>query len=175
MTKMPVSSDDNSARAFFLILWGGLCAMIVAAPLLVASGNPLCAAIIYLFFSPVCHQQPERSFVLMGYTLAVCHRCFGIYAGLWAGCIIPLPAHVIVRSPSWRRATVLAGAAPLMLDALLPVTGLWIGTPSSRFFTGLLFGITTSALLIPGLAEIFNGLSPLRLLLRQTNAKGGIS
>jgi uncharacterized membrane protein len=172
---MHISRGLDLVRTFFILLWGGLCALIIAAPLLLAFAQPLPAALIYFFFSPVCHQQPERSFVLMGYSLAVCHRCFGIYAGLLTGCVIRLPARFVYRSPSWRRALVLAGAAPLLLDALLPMTGLWTGHSTSRFFTGLLFGVITSALVAPGIAEIFSNLSISQLSLKTTNAKGGVS
>ncbi len=32
-----------------------------------------------------CHQIPERSFHLRGHPLGVCHRCSGIYTGMWLG------------------------------------------------------------------------------------------
>ena len=173
--KMPISRGPHLVPTFLCFLWGGLCALIIAAPFLMALAQPLPAALIYFFFSPVCHQQPERSFVLMGYSLAVCHRCFGIYAGLWAGCVIRLPARFVYRSPLWRRVIVTAGAVPLLLDALLPMAGLWTGNSMSRFFTGLLFGVMTSALVAPGIAEVFSNLSLLRCPFRTTNAKGGVS
>jgi uncharacterized membrane protein len=172
---MPIRCELILVRFFFLFLCGSLCALIVAAPLLLAFGQPLPAALIYLFFSPVCHQLPERSFVLLGHSLAVCHRCFGIYVGLLAGSLIPLPVLTIFRLSLWRRILALAGVVPLLLDALLPMTGIWTGSSASRFFTGMLFGITTSAVVVPGIVEILGNLSLLRLPFRTTNAKGGVS
>ena len=171
---MPISRGKHWVRTFFLLFCGSLCALILAAPLLLALGQPLPAAAIYLFFSPVCHQQVERSFAFMGYSLAVCHRCFGIYAGLWAGGMLRWPAGLVYRSARHRKAMVLAGAAPLLLDALLSMTGLWTGSSTSRFFTGWLFGVTTSTLAAAGIAEIFANLSLLQLSFKTTNAKGGV-
>src|SRR5699024_9330561 len=38
-------------------------------------------------FHGLCHQIPERSFWINGQPMAVCSRCFGIYAGFLAGLI----------------------------------------------------------------------------------------
>lgn len=172
---MPSGIAFYPARNILFFLWSGLCFLIVAAPLLLALGWPLPAAGIYLFFSPVCHQQPDRSYILLGYPLAVCHRCSGIYLGLLTGCAIPFSVWRIYCSPSRLRALALAGAVPLLLDALLPVSGIWNGTPISRFVTGLFFGAAASALAIPGLAEVFRYLSFSGFFFRTTNAKGGVS
>jgi len=44
-------------------------------------------------FASVCHQQPSRSFWMNGAPLAVCERCFGIYAGLFLGVGIAFVQH----------------------------------------------------------------------------------
>jgi uncharacterized membrane protein len=55
-------------------LW---CAAIIVAPLAPsASLGP-----VYAFFSLICHQEPERSWMLFGHPLPVCIRCSGIYFG----------------------------------------------------------------------------------------------
>ena len=41
--------------------------------------------IIYVAFSPICHQIPARCFIFYGYPLAVCTRCLGIYFGFFVG------------------------------------------------------------------------------------------
>jgi uncharacterized membrane protein len=38
-------------------------------------------AAVYLFGGAICHQRPERSFVMDGAQLPVCARCAGIYLG----------------------------------------------------------------------------------------------
>jgi len=70
-------------RLFLAALWGIICSAILAAPLLATFGHLLPAALLYSSFSPVCHQDPGRSFELLGHQLAVCHRCSGIYFGLF--------------------------------------------------------------------------------------------
>lgn len=145
-------SNFVSARALVAGVWGILCGLIVAPPFLVSAGSDAAAAVIYIFFSPVCHQEPERSFALMGLALPVCHRCSGIYLGLLAGSLIPNPW--IHRSTAARRRWILATAVPLVLDALLPYSGLWNNTDISRFATGLLFGIPVAALLVRGIEEL---------------------
>jgi uncharacterized membrane protein len=39
------------------------------------------AAAVYLAGHGICHQRPERSFVLAGQPMPVCARCTGLYAG----------------------------------------------------------------------------------------------
>jgi uncharacterized membrane protein len=149
-----IKSNFVSARSVAAGVWGALCALILAPPLLASNGCPAAAAIIYFFFSPVCHQMPDRSFALPGISLAVCHRCCGIYLGLFLGSLMKNPR--MHRSPVTRRAWVLAATIPLALDALLPYIGLWANTGLSRFLTGLWFGIPTASLLVRGVEEFLN-------------------
>jgi len=46
------------------------------------------------------------------------------------------------------------GTLPLLMDALLPFTGIWTNTPWSRFATGFAFGAMLSSLLVPGVSEL---------------------
>jgi len=151
----PMNRDTTSnfvlARALTAGAWGTLCAFILAPPVLAAAGWDAAATVVYFFFSPVCHQAPERSFELLGIPLAVCHRCSGIYLGLFLGSMLRNPW--IHRSPAARRRWILAAAVPLVLDALLPCCGLWVNTAASRFATGLCFGIPVASLVVRGIAE----------------------
>ncbi len=140
-------------RTFLILIWGLLCLSIVAAPYLAAHHCPAVAAFLYFFYSPVCHQLPGRSFKLMGASWAVCQRCSGIYFGLLAGSLLPAFNGAL---PPLRRTLVLAATAPLALDALLPMIGIWISSPASRFSTGLLFGTMLSTLLLSGITEFVN-------------------
>jgi uncharacterized membrane protein len=147
-------SNFVSGRSVVAGFWGALCALILAPPVLAWNGCPAAAAIIYFFFSPVCHQMPERSFALMGISLAVCHRCCGIYLGLFLGALTKNPW--MHRSPATRRCWVLAATVPLALDALLPFAGLWANTGLSRFIAGLWFGVPTASLLVHGIGELLH-------------------
>ena len=138
-------------------IWGLLCLAAFSAPLLLASSFPVAAAFCYFPFSHFCHQNPERSFFIMQYPMALCHRCSGIYLGLFLGMI----SAKIFRRIRWRpnslrahRAQVLVAVIPLALDALLPFTGLWHGTWLSRFLTGIVFGCLIAPVLVKALAEL---------------------
>lgn len=165
-------SVSTSARLLLAGVWGSLCALIVAAPLAAAHFRHYAAAALYLFFAPVCHQIPERSFSLYGFPLAVCHRCAGIYLGLFLGSFFEY--HSLHSSPRIRKVWILAASMPLLLGVLLSSTGLWTGSALSRFSTGLLFGIMLSSILVRAVAEL---LLKLRAdgHLRDSHLKGGIS
>jgi uncharacterized membrane protein len=141
------------ARLLLISLSGAFALSIIAAPFFARHAHPLLAALLYLFFSPFCHQMPQRSFALQGFSWAVCNRCAGIYFGLFAGSLLPLRWWASSLSVKRRRTLVLVAAAPLLLDVTLPYAGLWTNTSASRFASGLLFGGMMMALLLPGAAE----------------------
>ena len=132
--------------------WSLLCILIIGAPILASRAYYAPASFIYLLFSNVCHQMPDRSFIFAGFPFAVCHRCSGIYLGLMLGALFKNP--FLNRSPGIRRTWVLASTVPLFIDVLLPVAGLWTGSAASRFLTGVLFGTMLSGLLFQGIVEL---------------------
>jgi len=142
---------SHSTRAILASGWGILCSLIVAAPILAAHSWHRAASVVYFFFSFLCHQIPERSFVLLGSPLAVCHRCSGAYLGMLIGCFVE--NHPMHRSARARRYWVLAAIGPVALDLAAPVAGLWTNTAFTRFSTGLLFGILISSLVVRGFRE----------------------
>jgi uncharacterized membrane protein len=152
----------TSARGVLAGVFGFICALVIAAPVL-AHSSVSAAAIVYLFFSPICHQIPERSFALLGHPMAVCHRCSGIYLGLFLGSLIE--NNFMHRSTRIRRIWVLSAMTPLLLDLMLPLTGIWAGTYLIRFFTGLIFGMTAAWLVVRGAAELLNEQNPWQRLL----------
>ena len=48
------------------------------------------SAILTSTYMYSCHQQPDRSFWLFGYPMALCSRCYGFYMGVSAACIAAL-------------------------------------------------------------------------------------
>jgi uncharacterized membrane protein len=165
----------NSARTLLILLWGGLCCMIFAAPILAAHTKyPTLTAVLYLFFSPICHQIPERSFSLLGRTLTVCHRCAGIYLGLFLGSLIPFDSR-LPASPLARRIWILGATAPLLLDVALPSFGVWTNGSVTRFTTGLIFGAMLASLLLAGVAELTDGVTEKWQRFQASDIKGGIS
>ncbi len=151
---------------------GMVCLCAVAAPILLARSHGTAASVLYLLFSRICHQMPERSFSLLGYPLAVCHRCMGIYAGLFLGCFLNMD--VMNRSPRTRRGWILSAVLLLACDALAPAAGLWTNTWCTRFFSGLFFGTLASSLVMRGLSELAEDASLRPLLLASPQPKGDL-
>ena len=165
-------SISLSTRTMMAAPWGMLCAFIIAAPVLASHSCHNVASVLYLFFSWMCHQIPERSFALSGFPLAVCHRCSGIYLGMFLGCFIENKA--VHGGPQTRRLLVAIAILPLGFDILAPMTGLWANTALSRFSTGLLFGVLVSSLVVHGFAEFVRD-APWRRLIRHLQLKGDLS
>ncbi len=171
----PAISGPVSVRTILALSCGGICALVIAAPLLASHSCHILAGSLYLFFSSACHQIPERCFNLSGHTLAVCHRCFGIYLGLFIGSLVAFEKFSVQRSPLLLRMWVVAAGTPLIFDTLLPFTGLWTNGSLSRFLTGLIFGAMLSSLLSQGIAESLSAFQRRRLSLHSLYIKGGIS
>ncbi|HLL72698.1 MAG TPA: DUF2085 domain-containing protein [Pyrinomonadaceae bacterium] len=143
--------------AVLALLWMGL---IVGAPLAASGGHEASAFVIYQGLKTVCHQMAERAFWVAGHPLAVCARCFGIYAGFTVAVLLyPLAAR------GWRRATAFTATprrewlvlalAPTTIDFTLGITGVWANTHSSRALTGAWLGAWLAAYVVPGVLEIF--------------------
>ena len=135
-----------------VLAWVGL---IIGAPIL----SPTASSPIYTFFSYICHQIPERSLHLFGHQLAVCSRCFGVYAGLLVGMIVyPLwrPIEDIEPIP---RFWLFLSLVPIGIDWSLTIFGIWENTHASRFITELILGFACSTFIVPALVEIVRNLS----------------
>jgi uncharacterized membrane protein len=136
--------------AFGAIIWT---AAALAAPCLRSEGSPA-SGFLYSCFAPVCHQIPQRSFRVCGYPMAVCARCFGVYAGFLLGLALYPFARGFrnVRLP--KKTTFLILAAPIGLDAAANVLGLWSTPGLIRFETGLLWGTILPFYFLTGLADL---------------------
>jgi uncharacterized membrane protein len=160
------------ARICLASLWAFVCAMTIAAPILVANSFRFLPVAIYLFFSRICHQVPARCLLIAGHPLAVCHRCSGIYFGLFAGSLITIRSlHRLPQGRHW----LIAAMIPLCIDALLPYSGIWENTPASRFVTGFCFGVVSSQILLLGLGEFLQELSLKRFLSSLCIWRGGLA
>jgi len=119
----------------------------VLAPYLMHSGHSFPAKIIYTVYSFLCHQLPERSFFIFGYQMAMCQRDVAIYGsifltgflfGLLRGRLQPLP---------WKVYILLN--APVAIDGLAQLVGLWESSWWLRTTTGAIFGISSVWLFYP--------------------------
>ena len=79
--------------------------------------------------SVICHQRPERSFVVRGQQLAVCARCTGLYTGA----AIAAPLAIIGAS-----AVAASRARRVLLFAAVPTAATW----TLEFAGGLQFSNT---------------------------------
>jgi uncharacterized membrane protein len=165
MSGTAAASSQSSVRTalrpvFALTLLGTLAWLgaILLAPVL-RSRSSGAAPFLYAVFSPICHQIPGRSFFISGFPMAVCGRCFGIYAGFLAGVLL----YPFVRGfrrlalPS-ARLFVLA-SLPAGLDVLLGLSGVWQSPIGVRFATGLVWGSLLPFYFITGVAELVLGLT----------------
>ncbi len=127
---------------------------IFSAPYFLYKGHENIASFHYLIFSPICHQLESRSFLLLGYPLAVCARCTGIYAGFLAG--------LLYLSLSWNRRSrqipnrkyFFIFLMPVVLDFALNISGILASPHIFRAFTGFLLGVVLSFFIMPGIFEM---------------------
>ncbi len=128
--------------AFLLALLGAM-----AVPTMRWGGLHEPADLLFRAYQLVCHQQPERSFFLLGYPMAFCQRDVATYGSLalagllfarFRGTISPLP---------WR--WYLLSLVPMGIDGLTQLFGLRESCWELRLLTGGLFGITTAWLAYP--------------------------
>jgi uncharacterized membrane protein len=140
-----------SLIALVAFLWTGL---IVAAPVLQANDFPGSANFIYAAFSYLCHQIAERSFYLEGHPLAVCSRCFGVYAGLAAGVLMFPVLRSVYSSPPPPRIVLFLAPVPTAIDWALGVFGIWENTHFSRFATAAILGAVCAFFVVPAVVEI---------------------
>lgn len=96
--------------------------------------------------SGVCHQQPDRSFLLSDVPMAVCSRCFGIYVAFFAGMVV-VP---LAKQSEWRSRLAIGMVFIALLlniiDFVAYTAHLWQNTLFSRFIVGSLLGGTTALL-----------------------------
>ncbi|TYP91661.1 putative membrane protein [Fodinibius salinus] len=89
-------------------------------------------------FQQLCHQLPSRSFWIAGQPMAVCSRCFGIYASFALSWIlIPFIGYLMGIN--------IKGSATLLAIALISnifdVAGNFLGFWENTLFSRFLFGV----------------------------------
>jgi uncharacterized membrane protein len=128
-----------SARSATFATAAALMLGVFAAPFF-GRYSPLLGLWLRWFFAAVCHQRPERSFVLWGAPLAVCARCTGIYAGAVLGSLLRLRTQT---------ALFIGGAALAVnaIDVASEMIGLHGNLPWLRLALGMMLGATAGALL----------------------------
>lgn len=121
----------------------------VLAPYFSTNGYALLTVAIFWFFSPVCHQDPARSFWIFGAPVAVCARCLGIYLGAAAGAWIPASRRLLLPG--------LALFAALNLADVLTEAAVWHGNwKLMRFLLGAVLGLAAGALVADSVRSNFS-------------------
>lgn len=118
-----------------------------------SNGIDLHSALITAY-GRVCHQMPERSIHVWGAPMAVCARCFGVYAGFLAGLIAYPFARSLEGSDTPPRAWLFIALAPVTIDFLGGYAGLFENTLASRAVTGFIAGAAGAFYTLPGLLSM---------------------
>ena len=142
--------------AFTNVVSGVVAGLPILAAWLLANDQSTLARVIFLIYTPICHQRPERSFFPWGGQMAFCQRDTAIYATLFlAGLGFALLRHRL-RPVRWR--VFFALIAPMALDGFTQLFGWRESTWELRVITGTLFGIASVWLIYPhlqtGMAEM---------------------
>lgn len=136
---MPYREKRRGAR----LAAARVCAAVVVGavflgPAWAAFGSDLPRAAAAAAFAPFCHQDPARSWTLLGAQLPVCVRCLGFYLGAPAACCLGL------RFDKKRlAAAAVMAAAGFGIDPLLGGTG----GEAARFAAALLLALFTAPVL----------------------------
>lgn len=100
-------------------------------------------------FNGLCHQDPQRSFWLNGTPMAVCSRCFGVYAAIFAGWIaFPMLPNLLENIDGYKRWVISGIIVINFIDVIGNYLGIWQNTMLSRFALGALIGL--AAVLVIG-------------------------
>ena len=130
---------EKSQRLLVSAIPASLAGAAVSAPYLAIGSYGALSFLIFLFFSPVCHQDPARSFWIFGAPGAVCARCLGIYVGAAAGAFFRASRRMVLAA----LAVALALNLTEWLTELAGLHDVWM-TP--RFALGAALGAAMGAL-----------------------------
>lgn len=156
MNQAEMSDNRKSSLMYALLMLIALAwlAVIFLPPWLMAGGHSLSAVSLYRGLSDICHQIPERSFHLLGFPLAVCSRCTGIYAGFVIGLVLYPFCRRLSDQNIPLRGWLLVGALPMLVDFGGDFAGLFVNTFFSRTATGVLLGVVAAFFLLPAWVAI---------------------
>ncbi len=99
----------------------------------------------------ICHQRPERSFILAGHQFAFCARCTGMYLSLLLTVVVFPPRYI--RSGYWTLFIVLSCSLLLNLISYIDACD----TNLIRFVLGSFIGVPAGLILKKSLKTLIQG------------------
>lgn len=115
-----------------LIIWN----IGIFSPCFLGKDNLLAHHLIKFIYSPVCHQNAERSFACNHLQFMVCARCTGIYFGA----MIAIFFNLLPVSISISKRFLFYSALPMIIDVLMLNLGVYQYIKLLAFITGNIFG-----------------------------------
>lgn len=131
---------------FPVLAW---CLLIILAPYLMGIEEEFLGGLVYLLFSPGCHQLPERSLFLFGYKLGVCARCTAIYFGFLGTTILYPLIRNIDNNQTPGKWLLILSLVPMGLDGGIQLVTSYESTNEIRILTGGIFGMILALYIIP--------------------------
>lgn len=155
---MPPAVDPKSVRKVYFFIAAGTVVWLKAiflAPWLASRGASGASRFFYAVFSPICHQIPNRCFIVYGHPLAVCGRCLGIYFGFAAGLVIYLCVRGFSKLALPPARLLILLTLPMAADAGAGILGVWASPIGVRFAVGFAWGTILPFYLVTGAADFF--------------------
>ncbi|WP_077213459.1 DUF2085 domain-containing protein [Bacillus dakarensis] len=114
--------------------------------------------ITFFLGKAICHQLPERTFMIDGHYLPICSRCAGIYIGIFSSLLYLFLKKRYVSStiPSTKISLfLLLLLFPLMIDGFGSYLGIYTTNNLIRVITGFVFGTVLPFFVVPLLSHSF--------------------
>ena len=108
----------------------------IFSPIFLESENIDFYYFLKMFYSPVCHQNPDKSFKFNNLQLLVCSRCLGIYLGL----IIASIFSIIKFFTNIKLKILLLSALPIISDIIFYQLGFYSYNKILSMITGMISG-----------------------------------
>jgi len=107
--------------------------------------------ILKRIYSPVCHQDYNKSIIINSNAMLVCARCAGIYFGA----LIAGLSALLFQFTSIKIKTLLILIVPLIVDVTFTTVGIYPYSKTLAFITGLVFGSIVSLFLLCEIENLF--------------------
>lgn len=117
---------------------------------------------VYYTGDRLCHQKADRSFFINGNQMPFCSRCTAIWLGIAIG--LGFMVFYIIRLNEKFIFILILGIAPIGLDGLGQLMGLWESTNFTRMLTGSIVGVVCGVAIGIITDEIIYSIKDLKLL-----------